>query len=97
FSQTRGLFGGVSIEGSLMGSRSEWNRAYYGRELGSQQIVIDMQGTNPRADATAVSARFGAAAEPAAAEVTSKAAIIRSCRGGDASRPIAPADHRRSV
>ena len=50
FSQTRGLFGGVSIEGSLMGSRSEWNRAYYGRELGSQQIVIDMQGTNPGAD-----------------------------------------------
>jgi SH3 domain-containing YSC84-like protein 1 len=50
FSQTRGLFGGVSLEGSLMGSRSEWNRAYYGRELGSQQIVIDMQGTNPGAD-----------------------------------------------
>jgi SH3 domain-containing YSC84-like protein 1 len=50
FSQTRGLFGGVSIEGSLMGSRSEWNRAYYGRELGSLQIVIDMQGTNPGAD-----------------------------------------------
>ena len=50
FSQTRGLYGGVSIEGSLMGQKSAWNRAYYGREMGSQQIVIDMQGTNPGAD-----------------------------------------------
>jgi lipid-binding SYLF domain-containing protein len=50
FSQTRGLFGGVSIEGSLMAQRSEWNRAYYGREMGSREIVIDMQASNPGAD-----------------------------------------------
>ena len=50
FSQTRGLFGGVSVEGSLMGQKSEWNRAYYGREMGSHQIVMDMQASNPGAD-----------------------------------------------
>jgi SH3 domain-containing YSC84-like protein 1 len=50
FSQTRGLFGGVSIEGSLMGQRSEWNRAYYGRELGSREIVMEMQAANPGAE-----------------------------------------------
>jgi SH3 domain-containing YSC84-like protein 1 len=50
FSQTRGLYGGVSLEGSLMGQRSEWNRAYYGHELGAHQIVLDMQGANPGAD-----------------------------------------------
>jgi lipid-binding SYLF domain-containing protein len=50
FSQTRGLYGGVSLEGSLMGQRTEWNRAYYGRELGSRQIVLDMQASNPGAD-----------------------------------------------
>lgn len=50
FSQTRGLFGGVSLGGSLMGQRSEWNRAYYGRDLGARQIVIDMQASNPGAD-----------------------------------------------
>ncbi len=50
FSQTRGLFAGVSIEGSLMGQRSEWNRVYYGREMGSREIVIDMQASNPGAD-----------------------------------------------
>lgn len=50
FSQTRGLFGGVSIDGGLMAQRSERNRAYYGREMGSRQIVIDMQASNPGAD-----------------------------------------------
>jgi lipid-binding SYLF domain-containing protein len=50
FSQSRGLFGGISIEGSLMGARSEWNRAYYGRDIGTRQIVIEMQATNPGAD-----------------------------------------------
>ena len=50
FSQTRGLYGGVSIEGSLMGQRSEANRAYYGRDMGTRQIVIDMQASNPGAD-----------------------------------------------
>ena len=50
FSSARGLFGGVSIAGSLMGARSEWNRAYYGREMSTRQIVIEMQASNPGAD-----------------------------------------------
>ena len=50
FSQTRGLYGGISLEGSLIGQKSGWNRAYYGREMGSRQIVIDMQASNPGAD-----------------------------------------------
>jgi lipid-binding SYLF domain-containing protein len=50
FSQTRGLYGGISLEGSLMGQRSGWNRAYYGRELDGRQIVLEMQASNPGAD-----------------------------------------------
>jgi lipid-binding SYLF domain-containing protein len=50
FSQTRGLYGGVSLEGSMMGQRTGWNKAYYGNEIGARQIVIDMQGSNPGAD-----------------------------------------------
>jgi lipid-binding SYLF domain-containing protein len=50
FSQTRGLYGGISLEGSLMGQRSGWNKSYYGQEMGSQQIVVNMQGANPGAD-----------------------------------------------
>jgi SH3 domain-containing YSC84-like protein 1 len=70
FSQTRGLYGGVSIEGSLMGQKSAWNRAYYGREMGSQQIVIDMQATNPGADPLRdVLTRFGNGGEQKQAAV----------------------------
>ena len=62
FSATRGLFGGVSIAGSLMGARSEWNRQYYGRDFGTRQIVIEMQATNPGADPLReVLTRYGSA------------------------------------
>ncbi len=80
FSQTRGLYGGISLEGSLMGQRSSWNRAYYGREMGSQQIVVDMQGTNPGADPLRdVLTRYGseqrqAAAAPPGSQPTGPAA-----------------------
>jgi lipid-binding SYLF domain-containing protein len=68
FSQTRGLYGGVSIEGSLMGQRSEWNRTYYGRDLGTRQIVIDMQAANPGADPLRdVLTRYGTAEQKLAA------------------------------
>ena len=50
FSSSRGLYGGISIEGSLMGQRSEWDQAYYGRPTDARQIVLDMQGTNQGAD-----------------------------------------------
>ena len=50
FSKTRGLFAGFSLQGSLMSVRSEWNQAYYGKSLGSQEIVIGMQGINQGAD-----------------------------------------------
>ena len=68
FSQTRGLYGGVSIEGSLMGQRSESNRAYYGRDMGTRQIVMDMQASNPGADPLRdVLTRYGAAEQKQAA------------------------------
>jgi lipid-binding SYLF domain-containing protein len=61
FSQSRGLYGGISLEGTIMGQKSGWNRAYYGRDMGSQQIVLDMQATNPGADPLReVLTRFGA-------------------------------------
>ena len=50
FTQSRGLYGGITLEGSIMGAKTEANRAYYGRDLASRQIVIDMQASNPGAD-----------------------------------------------
>ena len=41
--KTRGLFAGISLQGSIMTTRTAWNRAYYGRDLAARQIVMDME------------------------------------------------------
>lgn len=50
FTRARGLYAGVSLSGSLMSSKSDWNQAYYGRPVAAQQIVLGMEATNPAAD-----------------------------------------------
>ena len=69
FSRARGLFAGVTLGGSLMSAKSEWNQAYYGRPYAAQQIVIGMEATNPAADPLRqVLIRYGQQeAEPVAA------------------------------
>ncbi|MBV8589918.1 MAG: hypothetical protein JO212_07635, partial [Acetobacteraceae bacterium] len=58
--KTRGLYAGLSLQGSLLSSRTDFNRAYYGRELAARQIVMDMQASNPGADPLReVLARYG--------------------------------------
>ena len=48
--ETRGLFAGISVQGSLMKSRTEYNLAYYGQSLAARQIAVEMQARNPGAD-----------------------------------------------
>ena len=50
FSLSRGLFAGISLDGSLINSRSEWNQIYYGQPLAAQQIVLQGEGSNPGAE-----------------------------------------------
>ena len=50
FATARGLFAGVSIDGSLISSRSDWNQVYYNRPLAAQQIVLSNEGNNPGAE-----------------------------------------------
>ncbi|MBU6498339.1 MAG: lipid-binding SYLF domain-containing protein [Rhodospirillales bacterium] len=50
FSQARGLFAGVSLDGSIISARSQWNQLYYGQPLAGQQIVLQGQGQNPGAE-----------------------------------------------
>ena len=50
FAQARGLFAGISLEGSLISARSDWNQIYYGKALAAQQIVNGGEGQNPGAD-----------------------------------------------
>jgi SH3 domain-containing YSC84-like protein 1 len=46
FSNNRGLFAGVALDGSVLSNRSEWNQSYYGQPLSAQQIVLNLQGSN---------------------------------------------------
>jgi hypothetical protein len=67
FASSRGLYGGVSIEGSIMSIRSNWNKAYYGQPYSARQIVIEMQGSNPGADPLReILTRYGSATATAA-------------------------------
>ncbi len=49
FTRSRGLYAGISLSGSVMSSKSGWNRQYYGKEAAAQQIVISMEANNPGA------------------------------------------------
>lgn len=65
--ESRGLFMGVSLQGSLLKSRTDYNRAYYGQDLGARQIVTAMQARNPGADPLReVLTRYGSGPAPVA-------------------------------
>jgi lipid-binding SYLF domain-containing protein len=65
FSAARGLYGGISLAGSLMGARTDENQAYYGHEFGPREIVIGMQGSNPGADPLReILTRYGVSGAP---------------------------------
>ena len=46
FARARGLFAGISVQGSIISSDTDWDRAYYGAPLAAQQIVLQGQGNN---------------------------------------------------
>jgi len=50
FAASRGLFGGVALEGSVMSAQSAWDQSYYGQPVGARQLIMQMQGSNPGAD-----------------------------------------------
>ena len=50
YARTRGLYAGISLEGSLLSSRTDFNSSYYGRPVAARQVVVDMQAHNPAAD-----------------------------------------------
>lgn len=65
FAMNRGLFGGVSLDGSIMALRSDWNRAYYGEPYSAREIVMRMVAANPGADPLrGVLTRYGSGGAP---------------------------------
>ena len=60
FSKTQGLYGGISLQGSILSNNSGTEQAYYGTPLDARAIVIGQQGTNPGANPLRMTlARYG--------------------------------------
>jgi lipid-binding SYLF domain-containing protein len=64
FSSTAGLFGGISLEGSVINGREPLNEAYYGSGATARAILVEGKFVNPGADA--LRAALAAATGPAA-------------------------------
>jgi lipid-binding SYLF domain-containing protein len=50
FASSRGLFGGIALEGSVMSTDTKWDQLYYGQPFAARQLVMQMQGANPGSD-----------------------------------------------
>ncbi len=50
FAAARGLFGGISLAGSVMSTNTEANQGYYGQPYAARQIIVSMEGSNRGAD-----------------------------------------------
>ncbi|MBR0673067.1 lipid-binding SYLF domain-containing protein [Neoroseomonas soli] len=48
--RARGLFAGITLDGNLVSSRSEWMREYFGRDVSARQVVVGMEAHNPASD-----------------------------------------------
>jgi lipid-binding SYLF domain-containing protein len=51
FSRTKGLYGGLNLEGAVVSTRREWNDSYYGRTVSPGDILFKRAASNPSADA----------------------------------------------
>jgi SH3 domain-containing YSC84-like protein 1 len=45
FSKSKGLFGGMSLEGTVVAPKHDWNEAYYGRPVDPMEIVRTPAGS----------------------------------------------------
>jgi lipid-binding SYLF domain-containing protein len=50
FTRNKGLYGGVSVEGSVVDVRGSWNKAYYDADLRPSDILLHGKGKNPHSD-----------------------------------------------
>ena len=49
FSRSKGLYGGISLDGAVVAVRGGLNQAYYGKEVSATDILVRHTVTNPQA------------------------------------------------
>lgn len=50
FSRAKGIYGGLNLEGSVIGVADGWNQAYYGNPVLAPDILVRASAHNPRSD-----------------------------------------------
>ena len=50
FTRTKGLYGGISVEGAVVETRDKWNSAYYGKKILPRDIIVLGDAKNPQAE-----------------------------------------------
>ena len=50
FARSKGVFGGLTVEGAVVKIRNGWNQAYYGKSVRPSDILISRKVRNPQAD-----------------------------------------------
>jgi lipid-binding SYLF domain-containing protein len=63
FSRSKGVYGGLNLNGTVVGVADNWNQAYYGRSVTPPDILMTARAHNPNADqlADAISRAAGGA------------------------------------
>ena len=57
FARSKGVFGGLTVEGAVIKIRNKWNDAYYGESVRPVDILISRKVSNPQADSLRRSVR----------------------------------------
>jgi lipid-binding SYLF domain-containing protein len=74
FSRTKGLFGGLTVEGAVIEPKDKWNKAYYGKAASAEDVLIAQNVSNPQADPLRLAiARARGDAAPASAAPAAQA------------------------
>ena len=60
FSRSKGLYGGLTLEGALVATRDKLNNAYYGKELRPSEILVADKVSNSHADGLRAAVKKGA-------------------------------------
>lgn len=50
YSRSKGLFGGLSLEGSVIDFNEEWTQAYYGQRLNTADVLVNAKARNAGAE-----------------------------------------------
>jgi lipid-binding SYLF domain-containing protein len=50
FSRAKGVYGGLNLDGTVINTSDDWNEAYYGKKVGSPDILVRVNVHNKGAD-----------------------------------------------